>query len=391
MAASSSHAQRSSVASQAAQAEATPAVPSAEPQGLKKLQVRSGRLSFQVSDKQKIEKHSHDFSFSTPPPLSLIIFQDLRWRSTFASALPADPDTSNSVRQVSGAAFSYVAPTPTAGAGSETVVAFSSEVAADLLGLDPAECETPAFAALFAGNVPESELPDGMRPYAAAYAGHQFGSFAGQLGDGRAICLGDIEAAAPSNASSSTSPSSSSSSSTLLPPSPPFPPYPLPNPSGFYELQLKGAGTTPYSRFADGRAVLRSSVREFVASEAMAALGIPTTRALSLALTGDQVVRDQFYDGRAKLELGAVVCRVSPCFVRFGSFELPAARGDPALARKLLDFVVEKHYPHLTSSLSSSSKSPGLPLLLEVAERTGKTVAAWQACGFVHGVLNTVR
>ena len=224
-----------------------------------------------------------------------------------------------------------------------------------------------------------------MRPYAAAYAGHQFGSFAGQLGDGRAICLGDVEASVPSSSSSS------SSSSTTLPPSPPFPPYPLPNPAGFFELQLKGAGTTPYSRFADGRAVLRSSVREFVASEAMAALGVPTTRALSLALTGDQIVRDQFYDGRAKLELGAVVCRVSPCFVRFGSFELPAARGDPALARKLLDFVVEKHYPHLISSSSSSSKSPGLPLLLEVAERTGKTVAAWQACGFGHGVLNTVR
>ena len=278
-----------------------------------------------------------------------------------------------------------MAPTPATGAGSETVVAFSREVAADLLGLDPAECETAPFAALFSGNVPEADLPAGMRPYAAAYAGHQFGSFAGQLGDGRAICLGDVEASVPSSSSSS------SSSSTTLPPSPPFPPYPLPNPAGFFELQLKGAGTTPYSRFADGRAVLRSSVREFVASEAMAALGVPTTRALSLALTGDQIVRDQFYDGRAKLELGAVVCRVSPCFVRFGSFELPAARGDPALARKLLDFVVEKHYPHLISSSSSSSKSPGLPLLLEVAERTGKTVAAWQACGFVHGVLNTVR
>jgi len=221
-----------------------------------------------------------------------------------------------------------------------------------------------------------------------AYAGHQFGSFAGQLGDGRAICLGDVEASSSSSSSSpSTSTTSTTSTTTLLPPSPPFPTFPLPNPSQFYELQLKGAGTTPYSRFADGRAVLRSSVREFVASEAMAALGIPTTRALSLALTGDRVVRDQFYDGRAKLEPGAVVCRVSPCFVRFGSFELPAARGEPDLARALLDFVVEKHYPQLKTS--ANSKSPGLPLLLEVAERTGKLVAAWQACGFVHGVLNT--
>lgn len=311
----------------------------------------------------------------------------MRWRSTFASALPADPDTSNTVRQVSGAAFSFVAPTPTSGAGSEAVVAVSREVAADLLGLDPRECDTSrAFAALFAGNVPEHELPPGMRPYAAAYAGHQFGSFAGQLGDGRAICLGDVEAAPGPTSSSRSSPRSS-------PPSPPFPPYPLPNPAGFYELQLKGAGTTPYSRFADGRAVLRSSVREFVASEAMHSLGVPTTRALSLALTGDRsVVRDQFYDGRARLEPGAVVCRVSPCFVRFGSFELPAAREDPALARKLLDFVVEKHYPHLAAaSFAPSNRSPGLPLLLEVAERTGRTVAAWQACGFVHGVLNTVR
>ena len=398
MAAASSHVQRSNVVTAAAQTEATPAVPSAEPQGLKKLQVRVVDFRVFRSDRKKLLARSLVFFLTTSSTSSLHLYhrQELRWRSTFASALPADPDTSNSVRQVSGAAFSYVAPTPTSGAGSETVVAFSPEVAADLLGLDPRECETEAFAALFAGNVPERDLPSGMRPYAAAYAGHQFGSFAGQLGDGRAICLGDVEAASTSSSSSS---SSSSPPPSHLPPSPPFPAYPLPNPAGFYELQLKGAGTTPYSRFADGRAVLRSSVRELVASEAMHALAIPTTRALSLVLTGDQVVRDQFYDGRAKLELGAVVCRVSPCFVRFGSFELPAARGDPGLARKLLDFVVEKHYPHLVSASSSSSssssskstKSPGLPLLLEVAERTGKTVAAWQACGFVHGVLNTVR
>ena len=134
----------------------------------------------------------------------------------------------------------------------------------------------------------------GMQPYAARYGGHQFGHWAGQLGDGRAITLGEV----------------------------------VSTDGARYELQLKGAGRTPYSRTADGRAVLRSSVREFMCSEAMHHLGVPTTRALSLVATGEPVVRDMFYDGHPQAEPGAVVCRVAPSFVRFGNFEILAAPGE---------------------------------------------------------------
>ena len=141
-----------------------------------------------------------------------------------------------------------------------------------------------------------------MQPYAARYGGHQFGHWAGQLGDGRAITLGEVL-----------------------------------GPDGIRrELQLKGAGRTPYSRTADGRAVLRSSVREFLCSEAMHHLGVPTTRALSLVATGDAVVRDMFYNGNPQAEPGAVVCRVAPSFVRFGNFEIFAAHGELELLKKAL-------------------------------------------------------
>ena len=156
------------------------------------------------------------------------------------------------------------------------------------------------------------------------YGGHQFGNWAGQLGDGRAIALGEVT-----------------------------------TPSGSHQvLQLKGAGPTPYSRGADGRAVLRSSIREFLCSEAMHHLGVPTTRALSLTLTGDEVVRDMLYDGHPAPEHGAVVCRVAPSFVRFGHFELPASRGEVDLLRQLVEHTVHRHFPHLLAG-----KPPtGLPM-----------------------------
>ena len=152
------------------------------------------------------------------------------------------------------------------------------------------------FAALLAGNT----LFDGSDPYANCYCGHQFGSWAGQLGDGRAISLGESVTAE----------------------------------HGRWELQLKGAGQTPYSRFADGRAVLRSSIREFLCSEHMAALGVPTTRAMSLVVGDDRVVRDPMYDGRAIQEQCAVVARLAPTLIRFGSFEvsLPANGVDRDMA-----------------------------------------------------------
>src|SRR5690606_22371119 len=153
---------------------------------------------------------------------------------------------------------------------------------AERLGFSAADVATPEFAEVFGGNA----LLPGMQPYAANYGGHQFGHWAGQLGDGRAITLGEVVAGAGERR----------------------------------ELQPKGAGPTPYSRSADGRAVLRSSFREFLCSEAMHHLGVPTTRALSLVGTGEAVVRDMFYDGHPRPEPGAIVCRVAPSFIRFGSF-----------------------------------------------------------------------
>jgi uncharacterized protein YdiU (UPF0061 family) len=173
-----------------------------------------------------------------------------------------------------------------------------------------------------------------MEPYAANYGGHQFGTWAGQLGDGRAITLGEVLNAAGQR----------------------------------WELQLKGAGPTPYARRADGRAVLRSSIREFLCSEAMHHLGVPTTRGLSLVLTGDQVLRDMFYDGDAKLEPGAIVCRVAPSFIRFGNFQLPASRGDRRLLEQLVDFTIRAISP-------SCSRTAGTPPVRSCA-RTGSRRSA---------------
>ncbi len=194
----------------------------------------------------------------------------------FVLDLPGDPEPKNFRRQVMGACYSKVNPTRVS---SPDLVAYSREVAA-LLGFPEAFCESDDFIRVFAGNV----LMPGMDPYASCYGGHQFGNWAGQLGDGRAINLGEI----------------------------------VNQQSERWMLQLKGAGPTPYSRNADGLAVLRSSIREFLCSEAMFHLGVPTTRALSLVLTGEKVERDMFYDGHPKLEPGAVVCRVSPSFTPFG-------------------------------------------------------------------------
>src|SRR6476646_10668729 len=230
----------------------------------------------------------------------------LRYDNRFVETLPGDPDLSPGIRQVAGA-WSRVRPTPVP---APRLVAHSREMAATL-GFSEADVASQEFALVFGGN---AQWP-GMDPFAANYGGHQFGHWAGQLGDGRAISLGEMINAAGER----------------------------------WELQLKGAGPTPYSRTADGRAVLRSSVREFLCSEAMHHLGIPTTRALSLVTTGDQVVRDMFYDGHPREETGAIVCRVAPSFIRFGSFELPASRRDEALLTQLVDFTIARDYPHLVS------------------------------------------
>ena len=258
--------------------------------------------------------------------------------------LPGDDDTRNIPRQVFGALWSAVQPTPV---GAPRLLAYSAEMAREL-GLDGDDLGSPQWLAALAGNA----LLPGMSAYATCYGGHQFGNWANQLGDGRAIFLGETV-----------------------------------NRDGRrFELQLKGAGPTPYSRGADGRAVLRSSIREFLCSEAMHHLGVPTTRALSLVATGEAVRRDMFYDGHAVDELGAVVCRVAPSFIRFGHFELPAARGDDALLRQLVDFCITRDFPELASVPEDERL---LRWFVEVCERSARLMVDWLRVGFVHGVMNT--
>ena len=277
------------------------------------------------------------------PPDPANPLASLRFDNRFTRMLPADPVTENSRRQVFNACYSRVVPVrPVA----PQLVAYSPETAA-LIDLDAAACASPLFTRVFSGDL---VLP-GMDPHAACYGGHQFGNWAGQLGDGRAINLGETV-----------------------------------NRRGeHWTLQLKGAGPTPYSRRADGLAVMRSSLREFLCSEAMHHLGVPTTRALSMILTGERVERDMFYDGRVEEEPGAVVCRVAPSFLRFGNYELHAARGELEVLRRLADFTIRTLFPHL------GEPSPAVygQWFAEVCRTTAELMVHWLRVGFVHGVMNT--
>lgn len=257
--------------------------------------------------------------------------------------MQADDRLGGSPRQVFGAVYSRVQPTPVI---HPELIAYSPEMA-DILAISAEDIRTKEYAGLLAGN---KVLP-GMDPYAMNYGGHQFGSWAGQLGDGRVINLGEIVGTDNQN----------------------------------WTLQLKGAGLTPYSRTADGRAVLRSSIREFLCSEAMFHLGIPTTRALSLVLTGEQVLRDMFYDGHPELEPGAVVCRVSPSFIRFGNFQIHAARAEDHLVKMLADYTIRYDFAHL----GDPTIGVYLEWFDEVCRRTADLLVNWMRVGFVHGVMNT--
>ena len=253
---------------------------------------------------------------------------ELQFEDRLVRALPADPVLHNVPRQAPGAAYTRVDPTAVA---APRLLGWSERLG-EYLGI-----ARPSDAEVLAGN----RLLPGMKPYAARYGGHQFGTWAGQLGDGRAITLGEITATDGSR----------------------------------QELQLKGAGRTPYSRTADGRAVLRSSLREFVCSEAMHFLGVPTTRALSLAATGEPVIRDMFYDGHPAPEPGAVVCRVAPSFVRFGNFQIHAAHNEIDALRRLAEYVF-----------------PGQDIVswyTELCRKTALLMVDWMRLGFVHGVMNT--
>ncbi|MGK2940467.1 MAG: protein adenylyltransferase SelO [Immundisolibacter sp.] len=218
------------------------------------------------------------------------------------------------------------------------LIALNPDVAA-VLGVDPAEAHRPRFAEYLAGN----RLLPGAEPLAAVYAGHQFGVFVPQLGDGRAILLGEVLAADGER----------------------------------YEIQLKGAGPTPFSRNADGRAVLRSTIREYLAGEAMHGLGIATTRALAIVGSDQRIYREQ-------IETAAVLTRIAPNHVRFGSFEFFHYRGQTERVAQLADFVIETQFPDWVELPDRH-----LRLLDMAVERTARMIAAWQAQGFVHGVMNT--
>ncbi len=267
---------------------------------------------------------------------------DLQFQANFTEALPGDSSRDFHPRQVKNACYSFVSPTPVS---SPKLIAWSDSLAAQFDLARPRD--EASAAAILSGNT----LLNGMQPFSACYGGHQFGNWAAQLGDGRAITLGD----------------------TLDPQ------------RKSWEFQLKGAGITPYSRRGDGRAVLRSSIREFICSEAMFHLGVPTTRALSLVLTGDMVERDMFYNGNPRSEAGAIVCRVSESFIRFGNFEILAARGEVENLHKLLQFTIKNYY----SDINQTGQNAYLELFREITRRTALLMAHWMRVGFVHGVMNT--
>jgi len=212
----------------------------------------------------------------------------------------------------------------------------------DELGFSNQDIQSNQFLEVMTGN----SIIENSKPFAMCYAGHQFGNWAGQLGDGRAINLGEIKN---------------------------------------WAIQLKGAGPTPYSRTADGLAVLRSSIREYLCSEAMHHLGVPTTRALSLSLTGDQVLRDVLYDGNPAYEKGAIVSRVAKSFLRFGNFEVFAARNDLKNLKILADYTIKSHFSHL----GNPCKEVYLKFFQEITNKTLEMIIHWQRVGFVHGVMNT--
>lgn len=261
-----------------------------------------------------------------------------KFKNEFIAAFDGDESGDLRPRQTPGVLYSRALPTPVS---HPKLLAWSEELANELGIEKPDQKDVEVLG----GN----RVTSSMYPYAACYAGHQFGQWAGQLGDGRAITLGEWEA--PNGKS--------------------------------WELQLKGAGPTPYSRRADGRAVLRSSVREYLMSEAMHYLGIPTTRALSLVATGDPVLRDMFYNGNAAYEPGAIVMRVAPTFLRFGNFEILAAREETEHLRQLVDWTIQRYYPHI------EGEDKILLWFREVVERTAGMIVEWLRVGFVHGVMNT--
>lgn len=283
--------------------------------------------------------------------------------------LPLDPSEEPGVRQVKGACFSRVTPQPLT---KPRFVAVSHQAQA-LLGMHGEEVMNDPLGPEYLSG---SKIMPGSEPAAHCYCGHQFGQFAGQLGDGAACYLGEVKV-----------------------PSGQDPELLRENPSGRWEIQVKGAGLTPYSRQADGRKVLRSSIREFLCSEAMFFLGVPTTRAGSVVTSDSRVIRDVYYNGNARHERCSVVLRIAPTFIRFGSFEIfkPAneftGRQGPSYGRdeirgQMMDYVIEMFYPEIQENYPDRVER-NVAFFREVVRRTARLVAQWQCVGFCHGVLNT--
>lgn len=312
------------------------------------------RIPLAATDDTKTSRSDASTSTSSSTTSS---FPTLKFDNVALRSLPIDSETKNYVRPVAGACFSRVQPAPVT---NPRVVAVSPS-ALSLIGLsaDAAE-KLPEFAEYFSGN----KVFAGAEPAAHCYCGHQFGSFAGQLGDGATMYLGEV----------------------------------LHN-NQRVELQFKGAGKTPYSRTADGRKVLRSSIREFLCSEAMYSLGIPTTRSATCVTSDTTVDRDVFYTGNVIKERATIITRLAPTFIRFGSFEIfkpsdPLTRregpsvGRVDILRQLLDYTIKTHYPEIWSA-HTKPEDRYLAWYEEVIRRTARLVADWMCVGWCHGVLNT--
>ncbi|KAI5817894.1 hypothetical protein BZA77DRAFT_278518 [Pyronema omphalodes] len=284
-----------------------------------------------------------------------VSLRDLPRSAVFTKSLPCDklfPTPRDSAksgseklgpRQVKEALYTYVRPTPAT--ANPELLAISPAAFRDL-GLKLEEAETKEFVDLVAGNGSYEDADEnGVYPWAQCYGGYQFGQFAGQLGDGRAISL--FEGTNPATGKR-------------------------------YEVQLKGAGKTPYSRFADGRAVLRSSIREFVVSEYLNSIGIPTTRALALTLLPNEMVV------REKMEVCAIVARMAESWIRIGTFDIFRARGDRVRLRQLCDYVHDE-----VLKLTTTEGNRYEAMYREIVKRNAKVLGLWQAYGFMNGVLNT--
>ena len=277
-----------------------------------------------------------DWSFSNKSPLL---------------ELPIDTEKENYVRKVYNASFSRVMPTPFH--SSPVLVALSRDVLEDLLDLDPCDCaQSSGFLALASGSQPQ---PPNSLNLAHRYGGHQFGHWAGQLGDGRAVLVGSY----------------------------------INQRGGYWEAQLKGSGKTPYSRNGDGRAVVRSSIREFLASEAMHALGVPTSRAASLVMSNEAAWRDQFYNGHLRQEPTAIVLRLAPSWFRIGSLEILHRNREFELLHQTVELVINHYYQDLTQLHRTSTSSRYAAFFVRVVNETAEIIARWQSVGFTHGVCNT--